>query len=359
MPSIVFLFSELSYYFLAGLRQISSDQVQITVVRWDVNPDAPFEFRFPDHVNFFKRSELNDDQLTHLLIDLSPQVIFCAGWLDKGYLSVLKKFPDSKRVLTMDNQWTGSPRQRLAALATRFTFISMFDAIWVPGKKQKEFAKRLGFKEDEIHLNFYSADLLQFNEIYEKYRAEKLMTYPHILFFLGRYSEEKGLDLLIRSFEKWKGGTSNDWKLMCAGTGPLGSKYEDTDDIKHMGFIQPYDLGTLIHQVGAFVLPSTFEPWGLVVHECVASGLPVISSEVVGSAEVFVKPENGWIIKAGSETELIASLDSLASKSDEELNRMSSESHRIGQTIRPEMWSEKLLSFLSQHEENISHRWSR
>ncbi len=347
LPSIVFLFSELSYYFLSGLKQIDPKRVHITVVHWDVNPEAPFKFRFPEHVDFIQRSNCDDDQLSTFLEKLNPEIVFCAGWLDKGYIRVLKKFKNTKRILTMDNQWTGSPRQRLAALASRFTFISMFDGIWVPGAKQKKFALQLGFSEEQIHLNFYSANLDYFNAIYSEAKSQKTKSYPHTILFLGRYAKEKGLDLLISAFEKYKAATSNDWKLVCAGTGALRDQYRNMPDIEHLGFIQPYDLGELMSEAGAFVLPSTFEPWGLVIHECVAAGLPVISTEIVGSAEVFVRAENGWVIKAGSEEELIKSFESLASKSDEELFQMSTESHRIAQAITPKMWAEKLLSFLN------------
>ena len=40
----------------------------------------------------------------------------------------------------------------------------------------------------------------------------------------------------------------------------------------------------------AFILPSLWEEWGLVVNEAMASGLPVVVSETVGCAEDLLKP---------------------------------------------------------------------
>ena len=346
-PRVVFLYSELSYYFLSGLNSLNPEEVEVSVVHWDVNPDAPFQFRFPEHVDFWKRSEHSDEQLMEKLEALQPELIFCAGWLDKGYLKLIRKLKGPKKILTMDNQWTGSMRQWIGALSFRFTFLSDFDGIWVQGERQKRFALKLGFKEHNVHMNFYSADLNLFNEVYRSNLAAKTQNYPHTFLYLGRYAPEKGIDDLIEAFEEWKEKSSNDWKLICVGTGPLRSKYDNTEWVEHRGFIQPYDLGTVIRDAGVFVLPSTFEPWGLVVHECAASGLPIISSNKVGSSDLFVGPENGKVIPSRDRSKLVEALDEMAGKTDDELLEMSRQSHLAGQLITPKMWAEKLISFLN------------
>ncbi len=62
-----------------------------------------------------------------------------------------------------------------------------------------------------------------------------------------------------------------------------------------------------------FVLPSTFEPWGLVVNEAMAAGLPVIASAAVGCADdLIVDGETGVLIEAGSSSELATSMARLA-----------------------------------------------
>lgn len=344
---IVFLFSELSYYFLAGLDSIKDNpEISVSVVHWDVNPEAPFEFRFPKHVQFFKRSDYDDDQLSNLLEELQADLIFCAGWLDKGYIKVLRQMTSVKRVLTMDNQWRATPRQQLARIASKFNFLRMFDAAWVPGEKQKTFAQKLGFKESQIHTGFYSADLDYFNGVYERYREEKENNFPHVFLFLGRYAPEKGIDILIEAFEELKQEQPNDWKLICAGTGKLRDKYSDKEDIKHLGFVQPYELEGPMSKSGVFVLPSTFEPWGLVVHEAAAAGLPLIVTDVVGAAGQFAGADNALVIEPGSKSALKAAMASMMERSDTELLSMAKASHRIAQTITPDMWAEKLFSFL-------------
>ncbi len=346
---VVLLFSELSYYFLAGLDSINDNtEISVSVVHWSVNPEAPFEFRFPKHVQFFSRSDFDDDQLSNLLEELQPDLIFCAGWLDKGYIRVLRSMNSVKRVLTMDNQWRSTPRQQLARLASKFNFLRMFDAVWVPGEKQKTFAQKLGFKEAQIQMGFYSADLNYFNAVYQSSIRAKEKGFPHVFLYLGRYAPEKGVDMLIEAFEELKKEQDNDWKLICAGTGKLRGNYKDTKDIQHLGFVQPYDLDAPMSAAGVFVLPSTFEPWGLVVHEASAAGLPLIVTDVVGAAGQFATEENALLIDAGSKASLKQALANIMGRSDSELLSMAKASHRIAQRITPEMWAEKLFSFLEQ-----------
>ena len=54
-------------------------------------------------------------------------------------------------------------------------------------------------------------------------------------------------------------------------------------------------------QVDALVLPSLYEPWGLVVHEGLAHGLPVIATDQVASADDLVESSvNGYVVPAGA-----------------------------------------------------------
>lgn len=45
-----------------------------------------------------------------------------------------------------------------------------------------------------------------------------------------------------------------------------------------------------------FILPSTSEPWGLVVEEALYFGLPVIVSKSCGSCELIIQGINGFVI---------------------------------------------------------------
>ncbi len=58
------------------------------------------------------------------------------------------------------------------------------------------------------------------------------------------------------------------------------------------GFAQREDLAGLYALAEALVLPTHSDPWGLVVNEAMACGLPIIVSSVAGCAADLV--EDGW-----------------------------------------------------------------
>jgi glycosyltransferase involved in cell wall biosynthesis len=75
--------------------------------------------------------------------------------------------------------------------------------------------------------------------------------------------------------------------------------------VKFMGFQNQTELPALYDLCDVFVLPSRFEPWGLVVNEVMNAGKPVIVSDQVGSGPDLVMPgRNGGVFRAGDAADL-------------------------------------------------------
>jgi glycosyltransferase involved in cell wall biosynthesis len=80
--------------------------------------------------------------------------------------------------------------------------------------------------------------------------------------------------------------------------------------VKFLGFQNQTELPALYDLCDVFVLPSRFEPWGLVVNEVMNAGKPVIVSDQVGSGSDIVREgENGSIFPAGDVAGLTQILD--------------------------------------------------
>jgi glycosyltransferase involved in cell wall biosynthesis len=80
--------------------------------------------------------------------------------------------------------------------------------------------------------------------------------------------------------------------------------------VKFLGFRNQSELPALYDLCDVFVLPSAFEPWGLVVNEVMNAGKTVVVSDQVGSGPDLVREgENGSIFPAGDVAALARKLD--------------------------------------------------
>jgi glycosyltransferase involved in cell wall biosynthesis len=91
---------------------------------------------------------------------------------------------------------------------------------------------------------------------------------PHVL-FVGRLSEEKGIDELIQA-------TAGIPRVI-VGDGPLRDRVPDT-----VGFVPPAALGPYYERAAVVVCPSRREGYGVVAREAMAYGRPVVATAVGG-----------------------------------------------------------------------------
>ena len=337
--NIVFLYTELAGYVIKCLETLGTkDNIRLTVVHWPVKSEAPFELPAEGPVNMFSRSNMSREDIASRVAEISPDGIFVSGWMDEDYLAITRTYVTSIPViLTMDNKWTGSIKQRLVALSSPLFIKRHFNLAWVPGEEQKKYARKMGFIDSNIFEGFYSADIHRFNEIYTKRKESKNINKK--LLYIGRYVDQKGLALLWEAFLSLH-QENPIWELHCVGTGEKFDARLKHEKVFHHGFLQPAELEPLILDATAFVIPSLFEPWGVVLHEMAAAGLPLITSDAVGAATTFVSEDvNGWSYASTDKVGLAHRLKRLYALSDDDVFQMGDESHRISQCISPDIWA--------------------
>lgn len=341
MKKILFLYTELAGYFVACVNELAKHDVEVYIVRWPVNKEAPFQFEFADGVTVYERDAYTNETLQQQVDTINPDIIYCSGWVDKGYVSICKSYRNSiPTLMSMDNQWHGTLKQRMACLAAPFTLHKAFNGAWVPGVPQKEYALKLGFKDERIKIGFYSADTTAFAPL-AKSKVDKAGTLPKRFLYVGRYIPQKGIDKLFAAFLELQEEGFDDWELHCLGTGDLFDQRPIHPKIKHWGFVQPGDMKTYLEQTSVFVLPSDFEPWGVVTHEMATAGFPMIISSAVGSATRFVDDGiNGFIFQQGDQQALKSAMKKMMEKNEEEIREMAIKSYTKGMSWTPEMWAE-------------------
>ena len=114
------------------------------------------------------------------------------------------------------------------------------------------------------------------------------------------------------------------------------------------------DLPLFYADAGCFVLPSTREPWGLVVNEAMASGLPVIVSSRCGCADDLVDDgSNGFIVDPTNEAEMAVAFSRISSLDPFDRNRMGARSREIIADYSPQRWAGEVLRLTSHNSESL------
>lgn len=343
---IAFLYSEVAGYFMACAHSLSQ-QAEVLIVRWPTNSEAPFEFEKSDGLKVVTKSDYSAAQLKDLLHEFNPDVVVCSGWMDKDYLKLVKGLDKGvKRVLSLDNHWNGTMRQKIASFIAPFSLKRIFTHAWVPGSPQAEYAKKLGFNSKIIR-GFYCANSELFNQKFISTFAAKQKKFPKRFLYVGRYVEHKGIFEMWEAFKQLQHEKPNDWELWCLGTGDQWENRVEDKKIKHFGFVQPKDLDQYICETSVYVLPSKFEPWGVSVQEFAIAGFPLLLSDAIGSKEQFLK-DNGIAFESGSVAQIKKAMCQIIEMGEAELIEKGESSHNIGMSYTTDQWAERILAIKSE-----------
>lgn len=355
--TILVLYTELAPYVLSCLNAlVEQADADIHLVRWPVNKEAPFTLAFHPRITVHERASLAGGALVDLVARIRPALTITSGWVDKDYLRAAAEAKRSGGVSTiaLDTAWRGHWKQWANALIARIRLHRSFTHAWVTGKAQAEYARRLGFGTDRIRTGFYSADTALFLPLGERILAMRNEQWPHRLLCVARYIPTKGHQLLCDAFaELCDEEDAGDWQLWIAGTGELHDQVKASSSgrharITHLGFKQPDEMRAIVEQAGAFVLPSTYEPWGVVVHEHACAALPLVLSSAVGASERFLKEGgNGFRFIAGDKSSLKTALRMLILSHDVELRAMGQRSLELGRSWSPELWAETAAELMN------------
>lgn len=136
--------------------------------------------------------------------------------------------------------------------------------------------------------------------------------------FFGKLKQAKRPDLALRGLARAAEGLPEEQRpwLLFVGDGPLRTRLEKLAAkiyprrVRFLGFQNQSRLPALYRLVDLLLLPSDFEPWGLVVNEAMGAGRPAVVSDRVGAA-VDLVAGTGRVVPAGSAEKLAEALRSL------------------------------------------------
>jgi len=114
----------------------------------------------------------------------------------------------------------------------------------------------------------------------------------------------KGILELCEAFRRLA-RSRQDVRLQVLGAGALERRlkeeFADCRQIEFLGFRDWDEIAPAYAAADLLCAPSHHDGWGLIVPEAMASGLPVIASDQMGSSrELVVEGRTGWLIRPRS-----------------------------------------------------------
>jgi len=126
----------------------------------------------------------------------------------------------------------------------------------------------------------------------------------------GRVQYEKGFQILTRAMSTLRPRVP-DLKCTIAGRGSYLPELQTQIDVEGInavvdlpGFLGDDELRLLVHRAGCVVIPSLYEPFGLVALEALAAGAPLIVANTGGLAELIADTQAGLTFEPGNPDDL-------------------------------------------------------
>jgi glycosyltransferase involved in cell wall biosynthesis len=238
-----------------------------------------------------------------------------------------KKQSEIGTVLFSESQHIDHKRNVLKEFIKKIWINKYYDAAFVGGASAASYLQNMGFPRERIWRGYNVVDNAFFESRADAIRdnsqdiRQQLGLPDRFFLYVGRFSEEKNLMRLLAAYRRYLSDAGSEaWGLVMAGSGPQEEDLRATalslglKDICWPGFVQIDDLPKYYALASGFILPSVREPWGLVVNEAMASGLPVLVSINCGCTLDLVAPGiNGRLFDPYSELDIAGSLKWLSS----------------------------------------------
>ncbi len=166
----------------------------------------------------------------------------------------------------------------------------------------------------------------------------------HPLFvFVGRLSEQKGLDVLMDAWDMLCHQGEPNACLAIAGSGELdawldkriaSSKYPDS--IAKLGRVDDDEKRWLFEQAKGVLIPSRFEGLPTVLLEAMHAGAPTVMADVNDLGRLVTEPNAGLSVAPGDSQDLLKAIKTLLQADDDQIKQWSENGHEAS---KPYLWS--------------------
>jgi 1,2-diacylglycerol 3-alpha-glucosyltransferase len=288
------------------------------------------------------------------LDQLQPEILLVPGYYTLPALAAALWARVHRKVNVLMTESTAEDHARVwwKETAKGLLIRSLFDWAVAGGKAHRRYLSLLGFPQDRI-ANFYDVvdnDGFRRNSLLLRENSADEYDLPQYYFlYIGRLAPEKNIDGLLASWIAYRksGGT---WSLVLVGDGPCANELrrivnasDYRSDARFVGHRGSSELPVYYAFASCFVLPSTREPWGLVVNEAMASGLPVLVSARCGCTEdLVIEGQNGFTFDPFQAQDLTVKLGCIEALTPQQRRAMADASTKIIRDYSPKHLGEEI-----------------
>ncbi|MEA5550816.1 glycosyltransferase family 1 protein [Anabaena cylindrica UHCC 0172] len=240
-------------------------------------------------------------------------------WLSSWVGLQLKQIQGSKQVHTYHslgiikyNTIESIPLVASQRLAVEKEILETADRIVATSPQEKQHMRSLVSDQGEIDIIPCGTDIRRFGSV-EREAARAALGIEadaKVVLYVGRFDPRKGIETLVRAVRESQFYGSKDLKLIIGGgSTPGNSDGRERDRIESIvnelgmseftcfpGLLSQEVLPTYYAAADVCVVPSHYEPFGLVAVEAMASGTPVIASDVGGLQFTVVNENTGLLV---------------------------------------------------------------
>jgi glycosyltransferase involved in cell wall biosynthesis len=263
---------------------------------------------------------------------IAPDVVFVPGWSTPAALLSLSwcGLRQCAAIMMCDSTAGDAPRAAVREAPKR-ALLSGCAAAFVSGSRSARYVQQLGMSAAHVHTGYDVVDVQAFAEGADAargqaatVRAEWSLPEDYLL-CVCRLVEKKNVHGLLAAYRLLRDAASRAVPdLVIAGAGPERARLEALRDslglaenVRFLGHVDNVALPALYGLARALVLPSLIEPWGLVVNEAIAAGLPVLISDRCGACDDLVTPSvNGWHFAPDDASSIAAAMSALLAHDD-------------------------------------------
>jgi glycosyltransferase involved in cell wall biosynthesis len=250
--------------------------------------------------------------------------------------------------------------------------VQRFSSALVGGPRHRDYLIGLGMPPEQIVLGYNAVDNDWFSHHVERIRskASRPSGLPEASYFLSvsRFVPEKNLPRLIQAFSAYRQRAPEGqvYDLALCGDGPgfdeviTAARLSGFEHAIHFpGFLQADELVRWYAFARALVHASLSEPWGLVVNEAAACGLPLLVSDRAGCVDTLVPEPRGTTglqFDPEDETALTAGLSWFASRPAADLRAMGQRAAEVVAEWGPDRFARGTIEALSLAFEAVPKR---